>query len=225
MIAAYMKRYRTMILVGIFSFYMGCGISICLLRIDCVEAESMKISPEKSNPLNELEYVVLILSSPDNEIKRNAIRTTWMKFASNIFEENGEILYKWSHSWDQTSKPNLIKFYFVVGTQSLDHVKLTNLRSESDRSNDLLLLEDVEEGYKNLTRKLLHALKWLGENMKSLKYLIKCDDDSFVRVDLIVRDLKTYAPKMNAPLFNEYVSYKVFIFINICLSKYNIKPG
>ncbi|KPI93379.1 Beta-1,3-galactosyltransferase 6 [Papilio xuthus] len=41
-----------------------------------------------------------------------------------------------------------------------------------------------------------------------MKYVIKCDDDSFVRIDLIVKDLDAFAPSMNAPELNKFVTFK-----------------
>lgn len=156
----------------------------------------------------QVEYVVLILSSPNNEPQRNSIRTTWMRFASNIFIENGEKLYKWKLNTDSTI-PNFIKFYFIVGIKNLDNDKLSQLNSENHHFNDLLLLNNLEDSYKNLASKMLQTFIWFNKNLPHMKYVIKCDDDSFVRVDLIVKDLEAFAPDMCASGINEYVSCKV----------------
>lgn len=151
---------------------------------------------------------MLILSSPNNELQRNSIRTTWMRFASNIFVENGEKLYKWKLNIDSTI-PNFIKFYFIVGIKSLDNDKLSQLNSENHHFNDLLLLNNLEDSYKNLASKMLQTFIWFSKNLPHMKYVIKCDDDSFVRVDLIVKDLEAFAPDMCAPEISEYVSCQV----------------
>lgn len=151
---------------------------------------------------------MLILSSPNNEHQRDSIRTTWMKLANNIFIENGEKLYKWKLNMDSII-PNFIKFYFVVGIKNLDNNKLSQLNFENDRSKDLLLLNNLEDSYKNLATKMLQTLVWFSKNLPNMQYLIKCDDDSFVRVDLIVKDLEAFAPDMTALEISEYVSYEV----------------
>lgn len=196
-----------MILVSIFFFYIGCGITLSFLRLECADAVATK---EVSEPLmHGVEYAVLIISSPDNEAKRDAIRTTWAKLADNIFIENGEKLYKWNHSWvGERIKHEFIKFYFAIGTQGLSDIKLERLKSEGHKSNDLLLL-DFEDRYENLATKLVTAMKWLSANLKGLKFVVKCDDDSFVRIDLIVKDLEAYAPEMNGPGLSQYVTFKV----------------
>ncbi|XP_047035818.1 beta-1,3-galactosyltransferase 6 [Helicoverpa zea] len=209
MYVSFIRRYKSMILAGIFCFYFGCGITLSLLRLECADALAAKDVSDAQKSLDKIEYAVLILSGPDNEPKRDAIRATWMKLSNNIFVENGEKLYKWNHTWiEQHYRNEFIKFYFVIGTQGLSETKLTRLNTENNRSNDLLLLDSFEDSYKNLAVKMLHSLKWLSTNLSRLKYLIKCDDDSFVRVDLIIKDLEAYAPEMNAHELSEYVTYK-----------------
>lgn len=193
-----------MIFVSLFFFYLGCCITLSFLRIDCANAFL-----NRSNSMIKSEYAVLIISGPDNEVKRDSIRATWMKIASNIFVENGEKLYKWNHTWTKhQTRIKLIKFYFVIGTKGLSESKVTKLVNEENRSNDLLLFDNLEDTYENLASKMLKSLKWINENLEGLKYLIKCDDDSFVRVDLIVKELEAYGPEMNAPEISEFVSYK-----------------
>ncbi|XP_053601434.1 beta-1,3-galactosyltransferase 6 isoform X2 [Plodia interpunctella] len=208
MLAVFCRRHRTMIIAGFFFFYLGCGITLSSLRMDCKD-EATLMNKMKYNYKNNVEYVVLILSSPGNVLKRDAIRTTWAKFASNIFVENGEKLFKWNHTWIGEEVPiDFIKFYYVIGTQGLDETKESDLRKENARSKDLLLFPDFVDSYKNLASKMLLAMKWLSSNLKHLKYVIKCDDDSFVRVDLIIRDLEAYAPRMSGPEIDQYISYK-----------------
>lgn len=205
-----LRRYKSMILASIFFFYLGCGITLSFLRLECADALAAKELSDAKSSLDKFEYAVLVLSGPDNEAKRDAIRATWMKLSVNIFVENGEKLYKWNHTWtEQHTTHEFIKFYFVIGTQGLSETKLTRLNTENNRSNDLLLLDSFEDSYKNLAMKMLHSLKWLSTNLSRLKYLIKCDDDSFVRVDLIIKDLEAYAPEMNAHEISNYVTYKV----------------
>ncbi|XP_039765464.1 beta-1,3-galactosyltransferase 6 [Pararge aegeria] len=204
----FLRRYQGMILFSILFFYLGCGITLSLVRIDCA-SNPVAFVKSFDNTLDKIEYAVLILSSPDNELKRDAIRTTWASFINNIFVENGEKLYRWNYTW-AGKKLNLgiIKPYFAIGIQNLDKTKRAKLHLEESRSKDMLLLENFEDGYKKLASKLIHSLEWLSKNLRELKYVIKCDDDSFVRVDLIVRDLEAYAPEMKGHSISNYVSRK-----------------
>lgn len=209
MIVWYLRRYRRMILVSILFFYLGCCVTLGLVKIECAQ-QSTENNKKLSNVFDSVEYAVLILSSPSNEAKRDAIRTTWANFINNICIENGERLYKWNHTRSGGNvKQEFIKFFFVLGTKGLDSQILERINSENARSNDLLLLGNFEDNYVNLTKKLILSLKWLNNNLKHLKYVIKCDDDSFVRVDIIVRDLEAFGLEMNGPPINQFVSYKV----------------
>lgn len=191
-------------------FFIGCIFTNNVSRLECTEAPGNVVKDELSDSLSKYEYAVLVISGPDNEAKRDAIRTTWAKLTNNIFTENGELLYKWNHSWIRQSSPEkIIKFYFVLGTQGLNDSVMAKLKTENSRSNDLLLLDSIEDSYQNLATKMVHSLRWISTNMRGLKYLIKCDDDSFVRVDLIVKDLEAYGPHMNDDALSEYVSFKV----------------
>ncbi|GBP23012.1 Beta-1,3-galactosyltransferase 6 [Eumeta japonica] len=98
--------------------------------------------------------------------------------------------------------------YFALGTKGLTSEELENLKSEQRRTKDLLLLDEIEDSYKNLALKVKYSLKWLSENLKKLKYVVKCDDDSFLRIDLIIMNLETYAPNMNSPRLAKYISSK-----------------
>ncbi|CAG9782969.1 unnamed protein product [Diatraea saccharalis] len=204
------KRHKSMILVSIFFFYIGCGLTLSFLRLDCVDVVPISTEGELAKP-GDIEYAVLVLTGPENEERRNVIRSTWAKFAENIFIENGETLYKWNHTWiGETKKQPLIKVFFAVGIDGLQADKLHKLKLEMHRNDDLILL-DLYDSYRMLSTKVLYSMKWFNDHLKGLKYLVKCDDDSFVRIDLIVKDLETFAPEMNGQPLKEYVSFKTVL--------------
>lgn len=204
-----LRQYQTMLLFGTFFLYLCSVITLSLVRTDCASS-SVSLVKSFDDNLNKIEYVVLILSSPNNEMKRSAIRATWAGLINNIFMENGERLYRWNYTHAGKSlNLGIIKIYFVIGTKNLDKLKVAKLQSEDSQSNDMLLLDNFEDAYDKLASKMIHSLKWLSNNLKKLKYVIKCDDDSFVRIDLIVRDLETYAPGMNGLAIRKFISYKV----------------
>ncbi|XP_049882801.1 beta-1,3-galactosyltransferase 6 [Pectinophora gossypiella] len=213
MFSAYFLKYRNMILCSIFFFYFGCGITLSLLKIDC-DSVAKAMETSANSEYSKVEYVVLILSAPENVQERSTIRGTWINFAANMFTENGVRLYKWNHTGaTRALPPEFIKFYFAIGVKGFDMERLLKLTSENARNNDLLLLDDLEDHYLTLSDKTVQSMKWLSENMKQLKYVIKCDDDSFVRVDLIVRELEAFAPDMNTPKIREFISYKKALLV------------
>ncbi|KAL7026528.1 hypothetical protein ACKWTF_005062 [Chironomus riparius] len=106
---------------------------------------------------------------------------------------------KWFPSSKNTNskEPNLkIKTLFVVGIKGLDKNVAKKIRAESKVYNDLLLLENLQDSYKNLTYKLLLALNKLNVVTPNFNYLLKCDDDTYVKLDYLALDLIQYDIKL-----------------------------
>ncbi|KAJ2948794.1 hypothetical protein O0L34_g8052 [Tuta absoluta] len=208
-LVAYLKRNKSLMLCSFFFFYIGCLVSLSFLRVDCGIPNSSNASVALSNSNGKIEYAILILSKPSNIIERDTIRQTWKRLASNIIVENGERIYRWYKAGNKIAKtPDFIKFYFAIGTQDLSSSSIKTLVAENKVAGDLLLLENHTENYKTLSAKMLKSMEWVSENLKNLKYLIKTDDDSFLRIDLIIQNLEAFAPSMSDPQIADYVSYK-----------------
>ncbi|KAI8429943.1 hypothetical protein MSG28_000409, partial [Choristoneura fumiferana] len=209
MVAVFLKRYRSMIRVSVFFFCVGCGVTLCFLRISCAKTSESALPNFKRQVVNYddfVEFAVLVLTNPDNANKRNVIRNTWGKFVYNLYMQNGEIMYKWNHSWTEkrSSRPKFVQVYFVIGTKGLSSEKWDKLEMEDSRNKDMVFLNDLTDTYENLALKVKLSFQWFNDNLDNLKYLIKCDDDSFVRIDLIVKDLEASAPLMNSDMLSKY---------------------
>lgn len=95
--------------------------------------------------------------------------------------------------------PNLkIKHLFAIGTQGLDPSVLSEIKSEQKVYNDLLLLADLKDSYFNLTLKLVESIKKLERTTPKFKYLLKVDDDTYVKLDLLSESLIHYETKLKA---------------------------
>ncbi|KAI8488467.1 UDP-Gal betaGal beta 1,3-galactosyltransferase, polypeptide 6 [Branchiostoma belcheri] len=119
----------------------------------------------------EAFLVVLIMTGPKYVEKRNTIRETWFTYG----DEN--VLQR-----------------FVIGTGALDTDAKAALEQENEENGDLLLMPDLQDSYDVLPRKLLLMYKWLNDNV-DFKYVLKGDDDTFARIDLIQEELKGKAGK------------------------------
>ena len=71
---------------------------------------------------------------------------------------------------------------------------LNNLRNEHSTNNDILLLHDFTESYSDLTKKILLSFISINKHC-DFSYILKCDDDSFVVLDVIVKYLQQRASK------------------------------
>lgn len=110
--------------------------------------------------------VILVISGVNNHHQRNTIRETWMSDAP----------------------ADLVLTKFVIGTNNLAEEVKRNIEREQFSHNDLLLLNGLTESYKNLTTKLVHSLQWVDHTV-DYKFLLKVDDDSYVRVDQLLKEL------------------------------------
>lgn len=105
--------------------------------------------------------------------------------------------------WLKSNIPNVkvpdikIKHLFAIGTLGLDESLISEITSEQKVFNDLLILEELEDSYRNLTLKLILSLQALNRTTPNYKYLLKCDDDSYVKLDLLSQDLIQYNTKFH----------------------------
>ncbi len=114
--------------------------------------------------------VVLILSRPSDTERRNAIRQSWMNSNYHLLQ----------------SQAVLVRF--SIGLKEASKAVLRELNEEQSINNDLLFLDEFEESYSNLTLKVLESFIAIHKHY-SFSYILKCDDDSFVVLDIIVKEL------------------------------------
>lgn len=123
----------------------------------------------KGCPTRPLHLVVLILSAPGASRRRAAIRGTWVH--------------------DYRSRVVTATAKFLVGTLNLELEKAVAIEKEQEMFGDLLILRDLQDSYANLSTKVHLGLKWATQNMK-YDYLVKVDDDSYVRIEGISNALR-----------------------------------
>lgn len=117
-----------------------------------------------------LLLAVLIISAPKNFDLRDTLRSTWLKL--------------------NPSKTS-VRHYFVVGTEGLDEDLTRRLHQEQTVQGDMLLLSDLTDNYDNLTLKITRSLTYLTLTSPTpFQYVMKCDDDSFARLDAIASELE-----------------------------------
>lgn len=114
----------------------------------------------------ETFLLVLIASSVQHSSKREAIRNSWLKLFSP-----------------------LSKHFFVVGGKSYPEEEAI-LLAESFEHGDILILPSTKDDYSSLPEKVLRAFVHLSSTW-TFEFLLKCDDDSFVRMPDIVHELSS----------------------------------
>ncbi|KAL2091120.1 hypothetical protein ACEWY4_013383 [Coilia grayii] len=122
-------------------------------------------TPPRTKELSAF-LVVLITTGPKYTERRSIIRSTWLS----------------------RRDPDVLAL-FVVGTEGLAAEELTSLGTEQTRHRDLLLLPELHDSYDNLTAKLLHMYSWLDRSV-DFRFVLKADDDTFARLDLLKEELR-----------------------------------
>ena len=139
-------------------------------------SESNLVSSGQSNlPVPAVQYLIFIVvlstSTKKGRDARYVIRKTWIQ--------------KCQHR----VPPILVKF--AIGTDGLSHSENEELIAENKIYNDLLLLTYLHDTYNNLTRKVLYSFLWANQNINFL-YLLKTDDDTFVFIDELYKEVYHY---------------------------------
>ncbi len=137
-----------------------------------VKSTSRSQTSDLTVPPDSYLLFILVLSRPEALERRNAIRSSWMEAYSKSRGVSHEVVVK-----------------FSIGTKNLSKSLITQLNSEQELFSDLLLLHNHSESYSNLSGKVLAS--FIQINMEyPFMYLLKCDDDTFVVVDILVQELK-----------------------------------
>ena len=126
---------------------------------------------EKQTTLKHYFMLTLVMSRPNATERRIAIRRSWI-------QGNRELCQK-----------EKVLVLFSVGTANLPNDQMRNLINEQQKYGDLLILEDLEESYSNLSNKVLSSFVRIDAQYR-YSYVLKCDDDSFVVLEWIVKTLK-----------------------------------
>jgi len=112
--------------------------------------------------------LIVVPMRPDSFTVRELIRKTWF----SGYENSSNVLLR-----------------FLVGTKNLPAKVMKLLKREQSHHSDLAFVSDLEESYKALTNKTMAMMKWSHEHV-DFSYLMKCDDDTFVYIDYLVRELR-----------------------------------
>lgn len=144
-------------------------LSIFLLTIYFVHyLSSLQCQLAEKKLVNKPSFrlIVLVITAPGNSERRDTIRKTWL-----------------------SEKPvSEVKCLFSIGLKNINQDEIDTLKSENKKHNDLLLLPKQLDTYMTITKKVLQSLVHIYENYE-FDFLLKVDDDSFVVIDQILKEL------------------------------------
>ena len=131
--------------------------------------------------------IVVVNSAPGNRKRRALLRSDWLKRASlraKLCQRNQSAGRGFGE----------LEFWFALGTGGCGPAELEAIREEEAESGgDLLLLDQLQDNYRNLTTKHLAIFNWLLEqNERHLDQvaLLKSDDDARLALDQWLDELE-----------------------------------
>lgn len=113
-----------------------------------------------------------------------------------------------------------VKVIFTVGIKNLESSLVDELHAEQQVYNDLMFIDNLIDSYQNLSLKLVESLKALYVRVPNFKYVLKTDDDSYVKLDLLTFDLINFDRKL---MMNR--QYNVGLYWGYFNGKANIKKS
>ncbi|TKW29681.1 hypothetical protein SEVIR_3G412200v4 [Setaria viridis] len=120
-------------------------------------------------PVEPIQLFVGILSATNHFAERMAIRKTWMQFPA-------------------IQLGNVVARFFVA----LSHRKEINaaLKKEAEYFGDIVILPFIDR-YELVVLKTVAICQYGVQNVTA-DYIMKCDDDTFVRLDIVLQQITTY---------------------------------
>lgn len=172
--------------------------TICITPIDrnCkLQNTDREHNIMKDSKFKNPDLIILIISAPKNIDQRNTIRKTWLKLykpKSELFENEFRVIH-----------------YFVIGNIGLNRQQLAVLNDEQSKNEDLLLIP-VHDTYRNLANKIKRSFEWLDLQYDYglvYKFVLKCDDDSFVVVPKLIEELQMLETLYLKPQIQDSLKY------------------
>jgi len=140
------------------------------------------MSNSAKNQLPYANVVIGIISAPYHFQEREAVRDSWLQFLSLTDPKLNKLTL-------EDKKSAVVRF--IIGESDSSSIE-SQLAREALKYHDIVRVP-VKESYFNLTLKTGEFLKWADATYK-FDWAMKCDDDSFVRLDLLLQDLKQRQP-------------------------------
>ena len=137
--------------------------------------------------------IIGVISPAEGWAARLAVRNTWANWSGDglSWRESGPKLSwkmerflrkkfnKTTTTTEETRHSYSVRVLFVV-SRSLEPATMQKVEEEADIYRDLIV-SDNPEGYSNLPLKTLSLMNYYLENCQNSRYLLKADDDIFVR--------------------------------------------
>ncbi len=120
-------------------------------------------------------FIIYIMSAIGNIDNRMAIRNTWTnKVLINRFPQH---------------KFHVERFFTLGGLGYIEKDLANEIRSESEKYQDILIIDSLEDQYGILTLKTLYSMQWINNhcNLSNVDFMMKADDDTLMNIYFILK--------------------------------------
>ena len=125
--------------------------------------------------------------------RRKLVRQTWLKHIQDPHYHRGLL--------------DVISYGFIIG-QTSNQAAQKAIEEESKKYGDILQVE-MDDTYRNLTRKTVSILNWVNSNCAHADFAIKIDDDVYVNVHNLATVLAKLSPE-EVSLYGQFAASNVF---------------
>lgn len=139
---------------------------------------------QNANP----NVIILVPSRPDRINCRHAIRKTFAQLSRDRI-----------NSINNYSINHVVRTVFILGKSENETID-RDVYEEGKTFRDVVLL-DFKDSYYNLTLKVLHALKWVQLYCNNTRFVMKSDEDVFVNVAILLKQLNSQVLSPNGDIF------------------------
>ena len=119
------------------------------------------------NGVKKMAFLVLVHTATNHSARREAIRKTWANYS--VYQK-----YK-------------MRIVFLVGLPQ--NGSLQEQLDDESRVHGDLVQGNFLDTYHNLTHKGVMGLRWVTENCRQAKFIVKVDDDVFVNTLLLIKNV------------------------------------
>ena len=79
---------------------------------------------------------------------------------------------------------------FILGGKNLSHELASNVTKENETYQDMIILDNVTDSHDTLTQRTLQSFQYIVKQNYNFQFFMKCDDDTFVSLQIIAKELK-----------------------------------
>lgn len=156
--------------------------------------------------------IIVVPSRTGNFLERNAIRETYGSMSRDKIWHMNSLYIE-----------HIVRVVFIVGTA--DNVTLQNqILKEYAQFRDTVQI-DIKDTYYNLCLKMLYGFKWINSYCNGVTYVLKSDDDTFVHIGILIKQLNNVKRHPNGNVYGRIYNKTKQLRVRTDNGKWNVRDS